>query len=69
MNEWGIRRQYIGCCWENHKEMALERPRCRHNIKLYHRETEWDGGDWTNLYAGKEQWQALVNVLMNLQVP
>jgi hypothetical protein len=33
------------------------------------RETVWDGMDWIDLAQDMEQWRALVNTIMNLQVP
>jgi hypothetical protein len=50
---------------------ALGRPRCRgvENIKLYLRETAWDGMDRIDLAQDREQWRDLVNTVMNFQVP
>jgi hypothetical protein len=39
------------------------------NIKIHVRETGWDGMDWINLAQNRDQWRALVNMVMNLQVP
>jgi hypothetical protein len=49
----------------------LGRPRRRwvDNIKMDLRETGWDGMDWIDLAQGRDEWRALVNVLMNLRVP
>jgi hypothetical protein len=49
----------------------LGRPRCRWvgNIKLDLREIGCDGMDWINLEQDRDQWMALVNMVMNLQVP
>jgi hypothetical protein len=33
------------------------------------RETGWDGMDWIDLVLDRDQWRALVNTVMNLQVP
>jgi hypothetical protein len=33
------------------------------------REIEWEGVDWTHLAQDRDQWQALVNTVMNLRVP
>jgi hypothetical protein len=48
---------------------ALGRPRHRweDNIKIDLREIGWDDMDWINLTEGKEQWLALVNMVMNLR--
>jgi hypothetical protein len=32
-------------------------------------ETGWGGMDWIHLAQDRDQWQALVNTVMNLQVP
>jgi hypothetical protein len=49
----------------------LGRPRRRwvDNIKMDLREIGWGGMDWTNLDQDRDQWRALVNTVMNLQVP
>jgi hypothetical protein len=33
------------------------------------REIGCDGGDWIGLAEDRDQWRALVNMVMNLQVP
>jgi hypothetical protein len=33
------------------------------------REIGWGGMDWIELAQDREQWRALVNMVMNLQVP
>jgi hypothetical protein len=49
----------------------LGRPRRRwvNNIKMDLRKIEWDGIDWIDLAQDRDQWRALVNMLMNLRVP
>jgi hypothetical protein len=50
----------------------LERPRRRwvENVKMdLKREIGWDGMDWIDLAQDRNQWRALVNMVMNLQVP
>jgi hypothetical protein len=49
----------------------LGRPRRRlvNNIKIDLREIEWDGMDWIDLAQDRDQRRALVNTVMNLQVP
>jgi hypothetical protein len=61
----------IGYWWENQKERPLGRPRRMwvNNIKTDLREIGWDGGDWIELTQDRDQWRALVNTVMNLQVP
>jgi hypothetical protein len=49
----------------------LGRPRRRwvDNIKMVLRETGWDGMDWIDLAQDRNQWRALVNMVVNLRVP
>jgi hypothetical protein len=39
------------------------------NNKIELREIEWGGMNWIDLAQDREQWRALVNTVMNLQVP
>jgi hypothetical protein len=39
------------------------------NIKMDLREIGWDGMDWIGLAQGRGQWRALVNKVMNFQLP
>jgi hypothetical protein len=39
------------------------------NIKVYLREIGWGGMGWIDVPQDRDQWRALVNILMNLQVP
>jgi hypothetical protein len=49
----------------------LGRPRCRwvDNIKMDLTEIGWDGVDWIDMAQDRDQWRALVNAVLNLQVP
>jgi hypothetical protein len=49
----------------------LGRPRCRwvNNIKMDLSVIEWSGVDWIDLAMNRDQWRALVNMVMNLWVP
>jgi hypothetical protein len=49
----------------------LGRPRSRwvDNIQMDHKEIGWGGMDWIELAHDKDQWWALVNTAMSLQVP
>jgi hypothetical protein len=49
----------------------LGRPRRRwmYNIKMDLREIGYDGVDWIELAQDRDQWRALMNMVMNLQVP
>jgi hypothetical protein len=50
---------------------SLGRPRGSwvDNIKMDLREKGWDGMDWIGLVQDRDQWRALVNMVMNLSVP
>jgi hypothetical protein len=39
------------------------------NIKIDIRKTGWDGVDWIHLAQERDQWRALVNMVMNPRVP
>jgi hypothetical protein len=39
------------------------------NIKIDLGEIGWDGMDWINLVWDRDQWKALVNMVMNLLIP
>jgi hypothetical protein len=56
--------------WGSQKERPLGRPRRRwvDNIKIDLREIGWDGMDWINLAQDRDQWKALVNMVMDLRV-
>jgi hypothetical protein len=53
------------------RKRPLGRPRRRwvDNVKMYLRETGWDGVDWIHLAQHRDQWRALVNKVIKLQVP
>jgi hypothetical protein len=40
-----------------------------YNIKIDLREIGWAGMDWIDLAQNRDQWRALVNMVMNLRVP
>ena len=50
---------------------ALGRPRHRweNNIKMDLQEVGWGSKDWIELAEDRDMWQALVNAVVNLQVP
>jgi hypothetical protein len=58
----------IGKCNMN---IPLCRPRNRweENITLDLREIWWEDVDWMHMIQNMYQWQAVVNTVMNLQVP
>jgi hypothetical protein len=39
------------------------------NIKMDLTEIRWDGMDWIDLPQDRDQWRALVNMVMELWVP
>jgi hypothetical protein len=39
------------------------------SIKIDLREIGWGGMDWINMAQDRDQWRALVNMVMNLRVP
>jgi hypothetical protein len=49
----------------------LGRPRhwWHSNIKMDLTEIGWSGMNWIDLARDRDQWRALVNMVMNLQVP
>jgi hypothetical protein len=53
------------------RRRPLGRPRRRwvDNIKMDLKEIEWDGIDWIDLAQDRDQWGALMNLVMNLRVP
>jgi hypothetical protein len=54
---------------EGKRLLGRLRRRWLDNIKMYLREIGWDGMDWIDLTEDRDQWRALVNMAMNLQVP
>jgi hypothetical protein len=55
--------------WKPEGKRPLGRPwhKWDDNIKMDLREIGW-GGDWIHLAQDRDQWQALVNTVMKLQV-
>jgi hypothetical protein len=39
------------------------------SIKMDLRKIGWDGMDWIHLAQDRDQWRALVNMVMNLRFP
>jgi hypothetical protein len=54
---------------EGKRQLGRPRRRCVDNIKMDLREIGWDGMDWIDVNLDGEEWRALVNTIMNLQVP
>jgi hypothetical protein len=54
---------------EGKKPQRRQRRRWVDNVKMDLREIGWDDMDWTDLAQDRDQWRALVNIVMNLRVP
>jgi hypothetical protein len=54
---------------EGKRPLGRSRRRWEDNIKMDLRETGWGGMDWIDLAQDRDQWRALVNMVMNLRVP
>jgi hypothetical protein len=54
---------------EGNRPLGRPRRRWVDNIKVGLRETGWGGMDWIDLAEDRDQWRALVNMVMNLGVP
>jgi hypothetical protein len=65
---WNAYRVLVG---KPERKRLLGRPRCRweDNIKIDLRQIGWGGMDWINLAEDRDQWQALVNMVMKLWIP
>jgi hypothetical protein len=54
---------------EGKRPLGRPRHRWMDNIKMDLGEIGWDGRDWIELAQDRDQWRALVNMMMNLRVP
>jgi hypothetical protein len=54
---------------EGKRPYRIPRYRRKDNIRLDLREIWWEGVDWMHLAQDRDLWWALVNRVMNLQVP
>ena len=63
---------YTGFWWGNLREkrpLGTLRRRWEDNIKMYLQEVGCGVMDWIDLVQDRDRWRALVNAVMNLQVP
>jgi hypothetical protein len=51
------------------RQLGRPRNRWEDNIRMDFQEVGCGGMDWIGLAEDRDRWQALVNVVMNLQVP
>jgi hypothetical protein len=54
---------------EGKRPLGRKRHGWVYNITMHLRETGWDGMDWIYLAQDRDQWRALVKMVMNPQVP
>jgi hypothetical protein len=54
---------------EGKRPLGTPRSRWVENIKTDLTEIGWDGADWIDMILDRDQWRALVNTVLNLQVP
>jgi hypothetical protein len=54
---------------EGKRPLGRPRRRWEDDIKIYFGEIEWGGEGCIDLAQDKDQWRALVNTVMNFQVP
>jgi hypothetical protein len=54
---------------EGRRPLGRPRRRREDNIKMDLREVGWGGMYWISLAEDRDRWRALVNEVMNLQVP
>jgi hypothetical protein len=66
----GVYRVWVG--WgecEGRRPLGRPRRRWEDNIKMDIQEVVCEGMDWIELVQDRDSWQALVNAVMNFQVP
>jgi hypothetical protein len=54
---------------EGKRPVGRSKRRWVDNIKIELREIGWGGMDWIDLAQDRDQWRALVSMVMNLRVP
>jgi hypothetical protein len=53
---------------EGKRPLGKPRHKCEDNIRMDLREVEWEGVDWIYLAQDRDQWRAVMNMVMNLRV-
>jgi hypothetical protein len=53
---------------EGKSPLGRPRHRWKNGIRMDLRETGWGSVEWIHMAQDRDQWQALVNMVMNLQV-
>jgi hypothetical protein len=53
---------------ESKRPFGRHRHRWKGNVRLDLREIGWEGMDWIHLAQDRDQWRAVVNMVMNLRV-
>ena len=64
----GVYRVVVGK-FEGRRPIGRPRHRWEDNIKMDLQEVRCRGMDWIVLSQGRDRWQAIVNAVLNLQVP
>jgi hypothetical protein len=54
---------------EGKRQLGRPRRRCLDNIKLDFKEIGWGDMNWIDLAQNRDEWRALVNMVMNFRVP
>jgi hypothetical protein len=54
---------------EGKRSLRRQRRRWVDNTKIILRDIGWDGVDWMDMAQDRDQWRALVNMILNLRVP
>jgi hypothetical protein len=54
---------------ERNRPLGRPRRKWEDNIRMDLRKIGWEGVNWMHLAQDRDQWQALVNTVMNLMVP
>jgi len=68
---WQMRNAYKILVRKSKRKRLLRRRRHRQEdyIRMSLREIGKEGVDWIHLGQDRDQWQAVVNTVMNLQIP